>query len=116
MWEKEIVRESITLERLKQLAQVNHGYMIKAVADLGRGIIAVGGEWHADAEAILLDDGSQQQDLWGFNILFGEGGHWELEYNSLINIRPTAGNRSMDVQDPVLREKIRVLVAKKVTL
>ena len=68
--------------------------MVKAVVDLGRGIMALGGELASDEEAMLLDDGSSQSDLWGINLYPGAGeGDW-IEYDSMINVRPSHGNRS----------------------
>ena len=84
--------------------------MVKFVVDVERGIIAIGGELHADAEAILIDQGSRQESIWGGNYYPGRGESRCLEYGSLINIRPSAQNPSMLVQDAVIREKIRKLV------
>ncbi len=85
--------------------------MVKYVVDVERGIAAVGGEMHADAEQVLLESGSRQADLWGANYYPGRGPEGCLEYTSLINIRPAAGNRSMEVEDPALRERIRTITA-----
>ena len=74
-----------------------------------RGVAAVGGEMHADGEQALLDDGSRQADLWGANYCPGRGVDECIEYTSLINIRPAAGNRTMEVQDPVIRDRVRQL-------
>ncbi|MCL2227106.1 MAG: DUF5674 family protein [Oscillospiraceae bacterium] len=70
-------------------------FMVKLVADLHREILAYDAEWHADLEAELLVDGSAQKDLWGFNYYPDKD---MLEYNSLINIRPTE-NKSSDILD-----------------
>jgi hypothetical protein len=85
--------------------------MIKAVVDIDRGVMAIGGEMHADEEAALLDDGSRQVDLWGINLYPGEAGPEWLEFDSMINVRPSRGNRSRDVEDPVIRDAIRHLVS-----
>jgi len=77
--------------------------MVKLVADLARNILAYDAEWHADLEAELLADGSQQSDLWGFNYYMDRD---ELEYNSLINIRPSV-NRSADILDSGICEQVR---------
>jgi hypothetical protein len=47
--------------------------------------------------------------LWGANYYPGRGREDSIEYTSLINIRPAAGNRSMEIQDPALRERVRTL-------
>ena len=81
--------------------------MAKYVVDVRRRVIGIGGEMHADAEQVLLEHGSEQQDLWGANYYPGRDRDGCIEFTSLINIRPAAGNRSMEVQDPALRETIR---------
>ena len=70
---------------------------------------AVGGELHADAEQLLLESGSKQNNLWGANYYPGRGEEECVEYTSLINIRPSQGNRSMIVQDEGIREVVREL-------
>ena len=83
--------------------------MVKYVVDIERGVAAVGGELHADAEEILLADGSRQTDLWGANYYPGRGIDDCIEYTSLINIRPAQGNPSMLVEDTDIRSRIREL-------
>ena len=80
--------------------------MVKYVADVERGIIAIGGEMHSDAEEVLLEAGSRQADLWGANYYPGRGREGCIEYTSLINIRPSAGNRGMELIDPALRARV----------
>lgn len=87
--------------------------MIKAVADVERDLIAVDAELHADLEGLLLQDGSKQQDLWGFNLYLTEKDPEDfIEFDSLINIRPSQNNRSRNVEDPEIRKKITELVDK----
>jgi hypothetical protein len=81
--------------------------MVKYVVDVERGVAAIGGELHADEEALLLDEGSRQEDLWGANYYPGRGPDGCIEYTSLINVRPAAGNRSMVVESEPLRARIR---------
>jgi hypothetical protein len=83
--------------------------MVKYVADIERGIIAVGGELHADAEALLIQEGSRQADLWGANYYPGFGSSDCIEYTSLINIRPSQGNRSMVIEDDEIRDRVQAL-------
>jgi Protein of unknown function (DUF5674) len=94
---------------LRHLVDTYFEDMVKYVVDVGRGIVAVGGEMHADGEQALLEDGSRQGDLWGANYYPGRGRDECIEYTSLINIRPAQGNRSMEIQDPALRERVRDL-------
>lgn len=105
-----IVRDGISSAEMKRLATATFGEMVKAVADVARGIMAVGGELHADAEAILLDDGSKQKDLWGFNIYPDEPPSNRIKYVSLINIRPGVGNRSMEIESEAIRKTIDSLL------
>src|SRR3989442_922877 len=99
-----ILDRRIERAELARLVELYFGDMVKYVADVQRGAIAIGGELHADAEQLLLEAGSRQADLWGANYYPGRGGDGCIEFTALINIRPSRGNRSMEVQDPVLRE------------
>src|SRR5689334_12826583 len=83
--------------------------MVKYVVDVERRVAAVGGELHADAEKLLLEEGSRQADLWGANYYPGRGAEECIEYTSLINIRPSQGNRGMEILDPAIRERVRAL-------
>jgi hypothetical protein len=83
--------------------------MVKYVVDVRQARLAIGGEMHADAEQLLLETGSGQADLWGANYYPGRGPDGCIEFTSLINIRPAAGNRGMELLDAALRESIRAL-------
>jgi len=89
--------------------------MVKAVVDIERGLMAVGGELHADEEAALIDDGSHQADLWGINIYPGTAEPEWIEFDSMINVRPSQGNRSRDVENESTRAAIRVVVSRLVS-
>ncbi|MYN65281.1 MAG: hypothetical protein F4X11_09675 [Acidobacteria bacterium] len=92
------------------MAEDQFGDWIKAVVDVSRGTMAIGGDLHADDEATLLADGSRQADLWGINLYPGESGSDWIEFDSLINLRPSQGNRSRDVDDEEIRARIRAVV------
>ncbi len=77
--------------------------MIKIVVDIRRRVLSGGGEMHADCETVLLDDGSEQDDLWGANWYPDEQ---RIEFESLINIRPRLGNRAILIQDEKLRRQV----------
>ena len=94
---------------LRRLVDLYFEDMVKYVVDVSRGVAAVGGEMHADAEQALLEDGSHQPDLWGANYYPGRGREECIEYTALINIRPAQGNRSMEIQDPAIRKRVRDL-------
>ncbi len=109
-----IVETSITLEELKIMAGGRFGDLVKAVVDVAAGVMAVDGELHADEEALLLERGSRQADLWGINIYPEITGQDRIEFYSIINIRPSQGNRSRGVDDPEIRAKILQIVARLV--
>ncbi len=105
-----IIKDKISLAELEPIAQERFGDMVKAVVDCERRIMAIGGGLHADEEAVLLQDGSQQNDLWGINLYPQKSEEEWLEFNSMINIRPSQNNRSRYVEDPAIREKIMAVV------
>ncbi|MGD0328323.1 MAG: DUF5674 family protein [Minisyncoccia bacterium] len=106
-----IVRKPVDKITLDALAKEWHHVLVKGVADISRAIVALGGEWHIDANNRLIEDGSQQKNLWGFNIYPKEKGEAAIEYNSLINIRPLQGNRSMEITSEETRNAVRKVVA-----
>jgi len=108
--EPRIVREAMTLSEVRDLAQARFGDMVKASVDVGRGVMAIGGELHSDEEALLLDDGAKQADVWGINIYPDEPDDAWIEFESLINVRPAHGNRSRGVDDPAVQLAIRRVV------
>jgi len=105
-----ILDKQISLEYLKQMAEGLYGDMIKAVADIDKGILAVDAELHSDLESLLLEGGSDQTSLWGFNIYPSADEEDFIEFDSLINIRPRQNNRSRDVEDPAIRARIIEIV------
>ena len=107
-----VTHELVSKETLHELAQAWYGDLVKGVADCRRGIIDLGGDWHIDANNVLIADGSRQEDLWGFNLFPDKRGNAAIEYHSLINIRPAQGNRDMELQDGALRSRIRDVVKK----
>lgn len=109
-----IVRNKIQLEELKKLAKSGFGELVKAVVDVEREIMAIDGELHADEEALLLEDGSLQRNLWGINLYPEIDSLDWIEFDSMINLRPSVGNLSRNVQDPALRGKIIAIVNKLV--
>ena len=104
----------VSLDEVRELAAQRFGDLVKAVVDLQRGIMLLDAELHADQEAELLAEGSAQRDLWGINLYPGvEGPDW-LEFDSMINLRPSSGNRSRGVDDPATRAAIAGLVERLV--
>ena len=107
----QILQTAITRAELATLAENTFGDMIKCVADVKRGLVALDAELHADLERLLLENGSAGEDLWGFNLYPDEEGEDFIEYDSLINIRSWQGNPSRGISDPETREAIEKIVA-----
>ena len=105
-----VVREPITLDDLRAVARDQFGDMVKAVVDVAQGLMAIGGELHADEEMVLLDLDSRQEDLWGVNLYPDAAPLERVEFDSMINVRPAMGNRSRSVEDPSLQARIRDVV------
>ena len=105
-----LVKEPIKLERLKELASERFGDLVKAVVDVKLEIMSIGGKMHADEESLLLEDGSNQDDLWGINIYPDSPKEQWIEFDSMINIRPRQNNRSRGVEDLELQNKIIKIV------
>lgn len=102
-----IADRPIDRETLRELTEAWFGDMVKYVVDVERRVAAVGGQLHADGEALLLEAGSRQEELWGANYYPERAPEHRIEYVALINIRPAQGNRSMEIQDPEARERVR---------
>lgn len=101
-----IVEHPISLDELKAMAAGLFGNLVKAVVDVERRIMALDGELHADEEALLLENDSRQESLWGINIYPELEGPDRIEFDSMINIRPSQGNSSRGVEDPEIRARI----------
>ena len=105
-----IVAQQITMDEIKKLAVYWFGDFVKAVVDLDLQIMAVGGELHADQEAILLARQSKQENLWGINLYPEQPIADWIEFDSMINVRPSGGNRSRHVEQAEIRETITTIV------
>ena len=108
----QIIKDNFSNNELADIAKKQFGDFVKAVVDVEQGITAIGAELHADEESALLKQGSRQKDLWGINIYPGKSGDERVAFNSMVNIRPSQGNRSRDVEDAGIREKIKAIVSK----
>ena len=109
-----IVSETISAAELKKMAEGLFGNMVKAVVDVDKEIMAVDAELHADEEALLLESGSRQENLWGINIYPEMPENERIEFDSMINLRPSQGNRTRGVDSPEIREKIIEIVNRRV--
>jgi hypothetical protein len=109
-----IIKDKISIAELKEMSARKFGNLVKAVVDIEKEIMAVDADLHADEEAALLEGGSLQKNLWGINIYPGLTGKDFIEFDSLINLRPSHGNRSRGVDNPEVQEKILAIVNKLV--
>ena len=100
----------IDRKELIEMAEKMFGSFVKAVVDVKRKIMVVDAEMHADMEASLLENGSKQQDLWGINLYPNMAGDDFIEFDSMINLRPSQGNRSRGVDDQEIQQTIIAIV------
>jgi hypothetical protein len=106
-----LVDDPLSRQELLTTAQAMCGPFVKAVVDVQRRVLVIGGELQSDEEAYLIDRGSRQHDLWGINLYPANVGDGFLEFDSMINVRPASGNRSRAVDDPAIQRQIRDIVA-----
>lgn len=105
-----ILEEPIKKKSLLDSKFIHVGPMVKGVVDVKRELLGIDAQMHADIEKMLLDDGSDQEHLWGIN-LYPEDEDF-IEFDSLINIRPKQGNNSRSVENQETQEKIKQVVEK----
>lgn len=110
-----IIKDKISIDELKEMAQKMYGNIVKAVVDVEQQIMAVDVTMHVDAEAELLENGSEQENLWGINIDPNKAKQEWVEFDSMINIRPWQGNRTRGVENPSLQKKIIAIVQRLVS-
>lgn len=103
-----IVKDKISQEEIKKVADDLEGY-VKFVVDIERGILTAGGLRHVEGEQLLLQNGSKQQNLWGGGLDLETG---EIDFDSMINIRPNNNNPSREILSQDIRDKIVVIVNK----
>ena len=115
MFDIKIVKEPIQLSEVRKMAEEGFGDMVKAVVDVEREIMGLGPELHVDAEAMLIgEEGSTREHTWGINIYPDKTGNEFIEFDSMVNIKPAFGNRTRDIGNPEIKEKIVKIVKKLV--
>lgn len=110
-----IITTEISREELKKIAKDIFGDMVKAVVDVEKEILAIDAELHSDLEAVLLEDGSLQKNLWGINLYPEVLGNDFIEFDSMINLRPSLGNKSRGVDNESMRKQIASIVLKRIS-
>ena len=101
-----IIRQRASQQQMEEMFQVLGTY-VKLAVDLERGILAGGGALHADCEAVLLEDGGRQGDIWGADWVPSAQ---QVTFESLINIRPRQNNPSLEIMDPTVRQRVTEIV------
>ena len=115
MSEIRIIKEPITKAELKQIAEQRFGDLVKAAVDIEQEIMAVGGELHIDEEVALIEqEGSKQENIWGINIYPEESGDGFIEIDSMINLKPSFDNRSRGIDDLNVLNRVMAIVKKLV--
>ncbi len=113
--EIKIIKDSIGKKELLEISKENFGSFVKAVVDIKQGIMAIGGELHADEEALLAEQcGSKREHTWGINLYPEKTGDDWIEFNSMINLKPSCGNRIRGIENQEIKEKIKEIVGKLV--
>ena len=107
-----IIKKPITRADALEIGKEFYKEMVKGVIDIEKEILALGGEYHMDANAVLIENGSHQNSVWGFNVYPSRSGDNWIEYTSLINIRPSADNKSMVVENENTRRIMKEIIEK----
>ncbi len=112
-----LLSDKITITELQEMASTGFGNLVKAVVDVDKGLLVVEAELHSDQEGYLIDQGSRQEDLWGINLYpeFPKMDENFVEFDSMINLKPSFKNGSRMVENPLIREKILEIVRGWVT-
>ena len=104
----------ITVSELQEMARKMFGNLVKAVVDVEQGVMIIDADLHSDEEAQLIEQGSKQKNLWGINFYPELTGDDFVEFDSMINLRPSQDNQSRGVEDEKIRQKIMKIVDKLV--
>lgn len=111
-----LVVKPIKLSQLRQWASKGFGDLVKAVVDVDKNLLVIDAELHADEENYLLKKGSRQKSLWGINLYPAKFGSDDfIEFDSVINFRPSLKNLSRGVENVTIRQRITSLVMRKIT-
>ena len=109
-----IIKEKISKSQLEEIAKQGFGTIVKMAIDIENELIALGGEWHSECQEALVKNGSSTENIWGANINFNAPEENRIEFNSLINIKPTLGSQKMEISDEKIKKQIKQIVDKLV--
>jgi hypothetical protein len=106
-----IVKDKIEIAELKEMALRMHGNLVKVMVDIEKNIIAINAPMHSDLlELLIKEENSEPKNLWGINIHPDKTSEDFIEFDSMMNLKPALGNKSRNVEDPAIREKIIVII------
>ena len=105
-----ILEQPMSMDAVRELAKEWYGMMIKGCVDVHKKRVALGGDYHMETCELLVAEGSSHQDVWGFNIRFDTTENGELEFDSLVNIKPVLGNKSRAVEDAAVVEQATAII------
>ena len=111
----QVVKDTISVKELKAMTEKMFGGLVKAVIDIKKEIMIIDAPMHADLESELINNGSKQENLWGINLYPEKSGAEFIEFDSMINLKPSQNNRSRGIDDPKIREKIIKIVEKLIS-
>ena len=119
-----ILEKPISITDVRKIAEEDYGTMIKGTVDIFKNIVAIGGDYHMETCELLVEKGSNHNNVWGFNIRFDDGDEASLEFDSLVNIKPALGNKSRSVENPEiikrygerLQEKVKTEFSKELMI
>lgn len=107
-----LLEHPISREELKQIASERFITLVKAVVDVEQEIMVIDADMHADEEAWMIDNGSKQENLWGINLLVDSYGDDFVQFDSMINLRPSSGNMTRGVENKAVQEVIKEIVGR----
>ncbi|MEP7199970.1 MAG: DUF5674 family protein [Chloroflexota bacterium] len=97
-----LIRDRATPEQIGEMLK-EYDILIKVAVDVEQEILVGGGEYHADCEEVLLNEGSRQRNIWGANWDARTGA---VECEAMLNIRPRDNNFSTAIQDPNICQRV----------
>ena len=106
----QLIDKNIALVELIPMAKKMFGNLVKATVDSEKEIMVIDAQLHADQELFLLEQGSQQKNLWGINLHPTALYENFIEFDSMINLRPSFGNCSRGIDDPIMQERVKLIV------
>jgi len=111
-----LVKHSISIQAIEKMAKQKFGNLVKAVVDIDKKIMVIDAELHADQESLLIQSGSKQASIWGINLYPEKYASPDfIEFDSMINLRPSQNNLGLNVEDKKIQDKIRKIVRKLIS-